>query len=64
MKSFIYQFYNEGFATTFCLKPIKLIKKVVKNDTICKILIIFVKLIYTLLMICLAWKLFWVVYPF
>ena len=27
MKNYIYQFYNEGFATTFYLKPVNYLKK-------------------------------------
>lgn len=64
MRNFVYQFYNEGFATTFCLKPIKFIKRIVKNELFCNILIVLVKIIYTLLMVLVAWKIFWIKYPF
>jgi hypothetical protein len=49
MKSMIYQFYNEGFATMFCLKPINFIRKKIKNKSLTKILIILVKIFYTIL---------------
>ena len=45
------QFYNEGFATTFYLKPVKFVNKKIKNKKIAKILCIIIKLIYTLLAI-------------
>lgn len=51
MKSMIYQFYNEGFATMFCLKPINFIKKKIKNKSLTKILIILVRIVYTILVL-------------
>ena len=51
MKEYIHQFYNEGFATTFYLKPIKFIKKHIKNESIIKILSLLIQVIYTILMI-------------
>lgn len=51
MKSMIYQFYNEGFATMFCLKPINFIKKKIKNKSLKKILIILVRIVYTILVL-------------
>ena len=32
MKNYIYQFYNEGFATTFYLKPVNYLKKNIRNN--------------------------------
>ncbi len=54
MKNYIHQFYNEGFATTFYLKPIKFIKKHIKNENIVKMLSLFIKIIYTIAMIIVA----------
>ena len=51
MKSMIYQFYNEGFATTFCVKPIKYIQNKVKNKNIVEFLVASIYTIYTLLVI-------------
>ena len=51
MKSMIYQFYNEGFATTFCAKPINYINKKVKGTKLVSILTILIKIIYTLIVI-------------
>ena len=36
MKDYIYQFYNEGFATTFYLKPVNYLKKNIHNNNINK----------------------------
>ena len=63
MKDYIYQFYNEGFATTFCLKPINFIKKTVKNKILGDMLIMFVRIVYTIFMLWLAWNIFWIKYP-
>lgn len=51
MKDMIYQFYNEGFATTFCIKPINFINKKIKNKELIKILTIMIKSIYTILVL-------------
>jgi len=63
MKDYIQQFYNEGLATTFYLKPIGLIKKKVKNKNILKVMTFFVKLLYTILVLVFAWYIFWNKYP-
>lgn len=42
------QFYHEGIATTFYLKPINFISKYVKNQLILKFLKIIVFLLYTI----------------
>ena len=34
MKDYVNQFYTEGLATTFYLKPIKYINRVIKNKSI------------------------------
>ena len=36
MKSYINQIYNEGFATTFYLKPIRYLNKKIKNKKLLK----------------------------
>lgn len=63
MKDYIEQFYNEGFATTFYLKPIRFIDKKIKNKRIVNFLKILVKIIYTLLVLIFAWFVFWTKYP-
>ncbi|MCI6847877.1 MAG: hypothetical protein MR835_03420 [Erysipelotrichaceae bacterium] len=54
MKNYIYQFYNEGFATTFYLKPVNYLKKNIRNNNVLKILIMIVKILYTILIIAFA----------
>lgn len=54
MKNYIYQFYNEGFATTFYLKPVNYLKKNIHNNNVLKILIMIVKILYTILIIAFA----------
>lgn len=63
MKDYINQFYNEGLATTFYLKPMKFINKVVKNKTLCKMLGFLLKILYTIFVLILAWYIFWDRYP-
>ena len=63
MKDYIYQFYNEGLATTFYLKPINYINKVIKNKTIFKIVNIIIKLLYTVLVLIFAYYMFLDKYP-
>ena len=48
MNKYIEQFYSEGLATTFYLKPLKLIEKKIKNKTIIVILKVLLKVIYTI----------------
>ena len=54
MKNYIYQFYNEGFATTFYLKPVNYLKKNIRNTNVLKILIMIIKILYTILIIAFA----------
>lgn len=63
MKEYIYQFYNEGFATTFCVRPINFLNKHLKNKKIMKILSVLIKIIYTIFVLILAWMAFWDKYP-
>lgn len=51
MKSYINQIYNEGFATTFYLKPIRYINKKIKNKKLLKFLTFIIKIVYTVLLI-------------
>ena len=54
MKSYIEQIYNEGFATTFYLKPVNYLKKKIKNKKIANFLIRIIKAINTLLVLSFA----------
>ena len=54
MKSMIYQFYNEGFATTFVIRPINFISKRIKNKTLVEFLCMIVKTLYTILILAFA----------
>ncbi len=63
MKDYIYQFYNDGFATTFCLKPINFLNKNIKNKKLLSFLSFGIKLFYTIGILILAWIIFWKKYP-
>ena len=54
MKSMIYQFYNEGFATTFVLKPTNFINKKIKNKKVVEFLSMAIKTLYTVLILVFA----------
>lgn len=54
MKEYIYQFYNEGFATTFYIKPINFLNKKLKNKKIKNFSIYAYKTLYTIVMIMVA----------
>lgn len=54
MKEYIYQFYNQGFGLIFCKRPIDYINKKVKNKHISKIINIFIKTLYTVIILALA----------
>ena len=54
MKEFIRQFYNEGFATTFIKKPVKYLKKHIKNEKTVNFLTVLIKIFYTLIILALA----------
>lgn len=47
MKEYINQFYTEGLATTFYLKPIKFLKKHIENKLIRKLFIFLCTFLYT-----------------
>ena len=63
MRDYIDQFYNEGLATTFYLKPIRFIEKNVKNKIIVKMIKMFIMIVYTVLVLIFAWFVFWTKYP-
>ena len=63
MKSYIEQIYNEGLATTFYLKPVKFIRKYIKNDNLFKIIKILIAVLYTVFALIFAWLMFWEKYP-
>ena len=63
MKEYIEQFYNEGLATTFYLKPINSIKKKIKNKSMLKFISILIKILYTIFALVLAWFIFLDRYP-
>lgn len=54
MKEYIKQIYNEGFGTTFYVKPVNYLKKKIKNKTLLNIIILFIKIFYTLAILLLA----------
>ncbi len=63
MKDYIDQFYNEGLATTFHLKPISWFKKKVKNKKLLKFIALVIKIVYTVLALIFAWYMFCEKYP-
>ena len=63
MKTYIEQFYNEGLATTFYLRPVKFIEKKIKNKNIVKFIKLLIKIIYTILVLIFAWFAFCSKYP-
>lgn len=64
MKEYIKQFYSEGLANTFYIKPLNYLKKHIKNKTIFNLFATILKVIYTVFCILLAIILFKVVFPF
>ena len=63
MKDYIDQFYNEGLATTFYLKPVNFINNKIKNKKLSRILGILIKIIYTILVLIFAVYMFLNKYP-
>lgn len=63
MKDYIDQFYNEGLATTFYLKPIKYLERKIKNVKILKFIKILIKILYTVLVLAFAVFVFMYKYP-
>ena len=63
MKDYIDQFYNEGLATTFYLKPVKFIEKKIKNKNVVNFVKVLIKIIYTILVLIFAWFVFLYKYP-
>lgn len=54
MKDYLNQFYNDGLATTFYLKPIKYLEKKIKDKKLLKFLSLIIKIIYSVLAIAFA----------
>lgn len=54
MKEYLNQFYNEGLATTFYIKPINYIKKKIKSPKKRKALALLIKILYTTLVLIFA----------
>ena len=54
MKELIRQFYNEGLATTFYLKPLNFVSKHIKNEVLLKILKIMICFVYTIIVLMFA----------
>ena len=63
MKDYIDQFYNEGLATTFYLRPVKFIEKKIKNKKVVNFIKLLIKIIYTILVLIFAWFAFLSKYP-
>lgn len=63
MKDYIDQFYNEGLATTFYLRPVKFIEKKIKNKEVVNFIKLLIKIIYTILVLIFAWFAFLSKYP-
>lgn len=63
MNDYINQFYNEGLATAFHLKPINFIKKRIKNKKISNFLTMLVTVVYTILAVIFAIYVFISKYP-
>lgn len=63
MKDYIYQFYNEGLATTFHLKPVNWINKNIKNKSVSKIISILIKIVYTIVVLVFAGFMFYTKWP-
>ena len=64
MNKYIKQFYNEGLATTFYLKPLAFIKRHIKSKTAIKVLDIILKIIYTVAVLLFAAIIFRLRFPF
>jgi len=58
MKDYIEQFYSEGLAIIFYVKPIKYLEKKIKNNILFQIIKIILKIIYTLVVLGLAFLIF------
>lgn len=54
MKEYLNQFYNEGLATTFYLRPINYLNKKVKSHKKRKFLELLIKVLYTILVLLFA----------
>lgn len=64
MKEYIKQFYSEGLANTFYVKPLSYLKKHINNKDLLKVCTLLLKITYTVFCIVLAIILFKVIFPF
>lgn len=64
MKKYIDQFYSEGLATIFYIKPIKYLNKKVENKVVKRVLDIIIKILYTIIVIVFAGYVFYKKFPF
>ncbi|MDD6652780.1 MAG: hypothetical protein PUE43_02920 [Clostridium sp.] len=64
MKEYIKQFYSEGLANIFYVKPLNYLKKHINNKDLLKICTLLLKITYTVFCIVLAIILFKVIFPF
>lgn len=64
MKKYIDQFYSEGLATIFYIKPIKYLNKKVENKVVKRVLEIIIKILYTIIVIVFAGYVFYKKFPF
>lgn len=64
MKEYIDQFYSEGLATIFYIKPIKYLNKKVENKVVKRVLEIIIKILYTIIVIVFAGYVFYKKFPF
>ncbi len=64
MKEYIKQFYSEGLANTFYVKPLNYLKKHINNKDLLKVCSLLLKIAYTVFCIILAIILFKVIFPF
>lgn len=63
MKEYIRQFYNEGLATTFYLKPVNYLNKKIRNKNIKNFLCLIIKICYTILVLIFAVLIFYNSWP-
>lgn len=63
MKEYIRQFYNEGLATTFYLKPVNYLNKKIRNKNIKNFLCLIIKICYTILVLIFAVLVFYNSWP-
>lgn len=63
MRNYINQFYNEGFATSFYLKPLNYLNKKIKNKKLFKFISVVIGIFYTILVLIFAGIMFYRKFP-